>query len=101
MGHLGGFFMFCLAADCGRPAISFGLCIEHIQRPSRKLRMSGKRKAAIEALAEKYVAADDPLPGQWPGLHYSMGRAMRKGAIVTYLRRWLLAHGTLPEGAHE
>jgi hypothetical protein len=98
--NLVGFLMFCSAPDCGKPAISLGLCIEHIQRPGRKRRMSAKRKATIEALAEKYVAAADPLPGQWPGLHYSMGRSYRKGGIVVYLRRWLLAHGTLPEGVH-
>jgi hypothetical protein len=30
-----------------------------------------------------------------------MGRGMRKGSIAAYLRRWLVAHGTLPEGVHE
>lgn len=93
--------MFCSAPDCGKPAISLGLCIEHIQRHGQKRRMSAKRKAIIEALAEKYVAAADPLPGNWPGLHYSMGRGYRKGGIVAYLRRWVLAHGTPPEGVHE
>jgi hypothetical protein len=92
--------MFCSAPQCGKAAISLGLCIEHFQRPSCKRRMSSKRKATIEALAEKYVAAADPLPGQWPGLHYSMGRSLMKGGILAYLRRWLLAQGTLPEGVH-
>jgi hypothetical protein len=93
--------MFCLAPDCGQPAISLGLCIEHVQRPGRMRRMSRKRKVSIEALAEKYVAADDPLPGQWPGINFAMGRGLRKGGVAAYLRRWLLAHGTLPEGVHE
>ena len=61
--------MKCLSPECGKPVISLGLCIEHIQRPGRKRRMSTRRKVSIEVLAEKYVAADDPLPGQWPGLH--------------------------------
>jgi hypothetical protein len=53
------------------------------------------------ALAEKYVAANDPPRGVWPGLHYSMGRAYRKGGIYEYLERWLLAQGSLPEGIHD
>jgi len=93
--------MTCLSPGCGCPAISLGLCIAHFQRPSRKRRMSSKRHAVIEALAEKYVAANDPPPGCWPGMHYSMGRGYRKWGIVTYLRRWVLAHGALPEGVHD
>ena len=73
--------MTCLAPNCGKPLILLGLCIEHFQRPGRQRRMSAKRKATIEALAEKYVAADDPPPGKWPGLHYAMGRGYRKGGI--------------------
>jgi hypothetical protein len=46
------------------------------------------------------VAAADPLPGQWPGLHYAMGRGFRKTGIRDHLRRWVLAQGTLPEGVH-
>ena len=93
--------MLCLTPHCGKPAISLGLCIEHFQRPDRRRRMSAKRKAAIMALAEKYIAAADPLPGQWPGMHYSMARAYRKGGIHDYLRGWLLAHGSLPDGVHD
>ena len=63
--------------------------------------MTARRKAIIMALAEKYVAANDPPSGVWPGLHYSMGRAYRKGGIYEYLERWLLAHGRLPEGVHD
>ncbi len=91
--------MVCLTPHCGKPEFSLGLCIEHFRPPPRR-RMTAKRKATIEALAEKYVAAADPLPGQWPGIHYSMGRSLRKGGIVWYLRHWLLANGTLPEGVH-
>jgi hypothetical protein len=87
---LEGFLMLCSTPHCGKPAISLGLCTEHFPSPG----------ATIEALAEKYVAAADPLPGQWPGLHYSMGRSLRKGGIAEYLIRWLLDHGTLPEGVH-
>src|SRR5436305_15122670 len=90
--------MFCSAPHCGKAAISLGLCIEHFQRPSCKRRMSSKRKATIEALAEKYVAAADPLPGQWPGLLYAMGRGFSKTGIRDYLRRWVLALGKLQEG---
>ena len=61
---LGGFLMLCLTPHCGKPAISLGLCIEHFQRPGRQRRMTAKRNATIEALAEKYVAAADPLPGR-------------------------------------
>src|SRR5262245_16194143 len=93
--------MPCLTPKCGKPAISLGLCIEHFQRPDQKRRISAKRKASIEALAEKYVAANDPPPGIWPGLHYPMGRGYRKGGIKAYLRLWVLAHGSLPEGVHD
>jgi len=93
--------MSCSSPNCDKPAISLGLCIEHFQRPGRKRRMTAKRKAIIMALAEKYVAANDPPPGIWPGLHYGMGRAYRKGGIYEYLERWLLAHGRLPEGVHD
>jgi hypothetical protein len=91
--------MSCSAPNCDKPTISLGLCIEHFQRPGRKRRLSAKDKATIEALTEKYVAANDPPPGIWPGLHYGMGRAYRKGGI--YEERWLLAHGSLPEGVHD
>ena len=93
--------MTCLAPNCSKPLILLGLCIEHFQRPGRKRRISAKRKATIEALAEKYVAADDPPAGVWPGLHYGIGRSYRKGGIHEYLTRWLLAHGTLPDGVHD
>jgi len=93
--------MFCSAPDCGQPAILLGLCIEHFQRPGRKFRVTAKRKAVIEALAEKYVAAADPPPGQWPGMHYAMARGYRKGGMVAYLRCWLLANGSLPEGVQK
>lgn len=93
--------MICLTPKCCKPVISLGLCIEHFQHPGRMRRMSAKRNAIIEALAERYVAADDPLPGEWPGLHYAMGRAFRKGGIRAYVRCWVLAHGTLPEGLHD
>jgi hypothetical protein len=86
--------------NCGKPAILLGLCIEHFQRPGHKHEMTAKRQAMIEALAEKYVAANDPPPGRWPGLHYSMGRAYRKGGIVAFLKMWMLAHGVLPDGVH-
>jgi hypothetical protein len=93
--------MSCSAPDCGNTAICLNLCIEHFQRPGRKHRMTAKRKATIEALAEKYVAADDPPPGIWPGLHYPMGRGFRKRGIRDYLKRWVLAHGNLPDGVHD
>ena len=93
--------MSCSLPDCGKPAISLGLCIEHFQRPGRMHRMSDKQKATIMALAEKYVAAGDPPAGMWPGLHYAMGRAYRKGGIYEYLERWHLAHGGLPDGVHD
>jgi hypothetical protein len=93
--------MLCSAPNCGKPTISLGLCIEHFQRPGRKRRMSARRKATIMALAEKYVAAGDPPVGVWPGLQYAWGRGLRKGVIRDYLRRWLLAHGSLPDGVHD
>ena len=93
--------MICLRPDCGKPAILLGLCIEHFQRPGRRHKMTAEEKVVIEGLAEKYVAANDPPPGRWPGLHYSMGRAYRKGGIHDYLKCWLLAHGALPDGVHD
>ncbi len=75
--------MSCLAPNCGEPAILLGLCVEHFQRPGRKHRMTAKRKATIMALAEKYVAANDPPRGVWPGLHYSMGRGYSAGSSPT------------------
>ena len=93
--------MFCLRPNCRKPAISLGLCIGHFQRPGRKRTMTAKRNATIEALAEKYVAANDPPAGVWPGLHYSMGRALKKGGIYEFLERWLLAHRNPPDGTHD
>jgi hypothetical protein len=93
--------MLCSASNCGKPAISIGLCIEHFQRPVRKHGMTAMRKATLLALAEKYVAANDPPRGVWPGLHYSMGRNYRKGGIYEYLEHWLLANGRLPDGTHD
>ena len=87
--------MFCLAPACSKPVISLDLA----SSISNVLPQSAC--AAIVALAEKYVAANDPPPGRWPSLHYAMRRVYRKDGITTYLRRWMLAHGTLPEGVHD
>ena len=37
----------------------------------------------------------------WPGLHFGIGRSYRKAGVHEYLKRWLLAHGTLPDGVHD
>ena len=67
--------MTCLAPNCVKRAISLGLCIEHFQRPDRKRRMSAKRKATIEALAEKYVAAGDHRRACGPASTIALGEA--------------------------
>ena len=92
--------MICAVPHCRHPAVYAGVCIEHVQRPVTKRRLSQHRREAIER-ATIAIAEQDFPTGKGYIAHGAQGRGLLKGAVRRYIRTCVLATGVLPHGRHE
>ncbi|TIS53300.1 hypothetical protein [Mesorhizobium sp.] len=61
-----------------------------------KRRWSRKREETARALVMKFF----PNPSGYLAVNAQMGLGMRRGGLHGFIKRWVLAHGTWPEGLH-